>query len=78
MDKHRQLKERKFRKGAVHSRKKIFTADKSEEHERNCNICNKIFLAQNKFIRFCNLCREEEEYKFGYDLTTYGKGDYIT
>ena len=60
MDKHKQLKERGFRKGAVHSRKKIFTADKSEEHERHCN-----------------LCREEEEYKFGYDLTTYGKGDYI-
>ena len=29
MDKHKQLKERKFRKGAVHSRKKIFTQDKS-------------------------------------------------
>ena len=41
MDKHKQLKERKFRKGAVHSRKKIFTADKSEEHERHCNICYK-------------------------------------
>jgi hypothetical protein len=23
------------------------------------------------------LCKTEEEYKFGYDLTTFGKGDYI-
>ena len=34
-------------------------------------------MAINRFIRFCDLCKTEEEYKFGYDLTTFGKGDYI-
>ena len=77
MDKHKQLKERKFRKGAVHSRKKIFKSP-SEKIKRNCNICSQEFVAENKFIRFCDLCKQEEEYKFGYDLTTFGKGNYIS
>ena len=28
-------------------------------------------------MRFCDLCKQEEEYKFGYDLSTFGKGDYV-
>ena len=76
MCKHKQLETRKFRKGAVHSRKNV-NVDRSEEHERHCNLCNKKFIAINKFIRFCDLCKLEEEYKFGYDLSTFGEGDYI-
>ena len=71
-----QLQKRKFRKGAVHSRKKLFTS-KDEKIKRNCNLCQKEFIADNKFMRFCDLCKQEEEYKFGYDLATFGKGDYV-
>ena len=71
-----QLQKRKFRKGAVHSRKKVFT-NKDEKLKRNCNLCQKEFIADNKFMRFCDLCKQEEEYKFGYDLTTFGKGNYV-
>ena len=70
-----QLQKRKFRKGAVHNSKKIFK--KNEKIKRNCNLCQKDFIADNKFMRFCDLCKQEEEYKFGYDLTTFGKGDYV-
>ena len=71
-----QLQKRKFRKGAVHSRKKVFT-NSNEKIKRNCNLCQKEFIADNKFMRFCEMCKQEEEYKFGYDLTTFGKGNYI-
>lgn len=74
MDKHRQLKERKFRKGAEHFRKH---KNKNEKIKRKCNLCSKEFEAINKFMRFCELCKMEEEYKFGYDLSTFGKGNYI-
>ena len=70
-----QLQKRAFRKGAVHSRKKIFKSN--EKIKRNCNLCQKPFIADTKFIRFCDLCKQEEEYKFGYDLSTFGKGNYI-
>ena len=43
----------------------------------NCNLCQKEFIADNKFMRFCDLCKQEEEYKFGYDLSTFGKGNYV-
>ena len=39
-----QLQKRKFRKGAVHSRKKLFTNNK-EKIKRNCNLCQKEFIA---------------------------------
>ena len=71
-----QLEKRKFRKGAVHNRKKGF-AEKNEKIIRKCNLCQKDFKAVNKFMRFCELCKLEEEYKFGYDLSTFGKGNYI-
>ena len=70
-----QLENRKFRKGAVHSRKKIFK--KNEKIKRNCNLCQKEFIADTKYIRFCEVCKQEEEYKFGYDLSTFCKGNYI-
>ena len=72
-----QLQKRKFRKGAVHNRKKVFT-EKNEKIIRKCNLCQKDFKAVNKFMRFCELCKLEDEYKFGYDLSTFGKGNYIT
>ena len=31
---------------------------------RDCNICKKEFKAQNKFIRFCNNCRNSSNYLF--------------
>ena len=76
MNKMNQLQKRKFRKGAVHNRKKVFT-NNNEKIKRNCNLCQKEFIADNKFMRFCDLCKQEEEYKFGYDLSTFGKGDYV-
>ena len=50
----------------------------NEKVKMNCNLCQKEFIADNKFMRFCELCKQEEEYKFGYDLSTFGKGNYIT
>ena len=70
-----QLEKRKFRKGAVHSKK---NKDKSEKHKRNCNICHKKFTAYSRFERFCEMCKQEDEYKFAYELSTFGKGQYIT
>ena len=43
-----QLQKRKFRKGAVHNRKKIFKSN--EKIKRNCNLCQKEFIADTKFI----------------------------
>ena len=71
-----QLQKRKFRKGAVHSRKKVFTNNK-EKIKRNCNLCQKEVIFDTKFERFCEMCKQEEEYKFGYDLSTFSKGNYI-
>ena len=71
-----QLQKRKFRKGAVHNRKKVFTNNK-EKIKRNCNLCQKEVIFDTKFERFCEMCKQEDEYKFGYDLTTFGKGNYI-
>ena len=71
-----QLQKRKFRKGAVHSRKKVFTNNK-EKIKRNCNLCQKEVIFDTKFERFCEMCKQEEEYRFGYDLSTFGKGNYI-
>ena len=44
-----QLQKRKFRKGAVHSRKKVFTNNK-EKIKRNCNLCQKEVIFDTKFI----------------------------
>jgi hypothetical protein len=71
-----QLQKRKFRKGAVHNRKKVFT-NSNEKIKRNCNLCQKEVIFDTKFERFCEMCKQEDEYKFGYDLTTFGKGNYI-
>ena len=71
-----QLQKRKFRKGAVHNRKKVFT-NNNEKLKRNCNLCQKEVIFDTKFERFCEMCKQEDEYKFGYDLTTFGKGNYI-
>ena len=56
-----QLEKRKFRKGAVHNRKKVFT-ENSEKIIRKCNLCQKDFEAVNKFMRFCELCKLGELY----------------
>ena len=39
-----QLQKRKFRKGAVHNRKKVFT-NSNEKIKRHCNLCQKEFIA---------------------------------
>ncbi len=69
------LENRKYRKGAEHTR--LVRKNSTEKHKRDCNICGQEFVANNKFIRFCDLCRQEEEYRFGYDLSTFGAGNKV-
>lgn len=38
-----------------------------ENIERECNLCEKFFLAENKFIRFCDSCRNSNKKIKNYD-----------